>query len=272
MHDAPSIDGNTKIMGLIGSPVTQVKTPQAINPIFAEAGANILCVPIHVDDLETAMAGFRAMHNLIGFGVTLPHKQQIASLCDSLDPAAEQVEAVNVVRRERDGSFRGYQFDGRGFVGGLMAQGHDPKGRSVLVIGAGGASAAIVTALIMAGASEVGISNRTTSRAEALAQQVRARIGGNVHACDPMPKPGQMIVNATSLGMDEADALPLDPALLDESMLVAEVIAKPAITALLEQARQRGATIHGGQHMIEGQVPMIAAHFLALYGPDQIKA
>ena len=86
MHDAPSIDGNTKIMGLIGSPVTQVKTPQAINPIFAEAGANILCVPIHVDDLETAMAGFRAMHNLIGFGVTLPHKQQIASLCDSLDP------------------------------------------------------------------------------------------------------------------------------------------------------------------------------------------
>ena len=272
MREARPVDGNTLIMGMIGSPVAQVKTPQAINPIFAAAGANILCVPLHIDDLEAAMTGLRAMRNLIGFGVTLPHKQLIAGLCDSLDPAAEQVGAVNVVRRERDGSFRGFQFDGRGFVGGLQAQGHAPKGRSVLVVGAGGASAAIVTALIAAGASDVGISNRTQAKAEALAQSVRASIGGLVQPCAAIPKPGQIVINATSLGMKEEDALPLDPALIDASMLVAEVVAKPAKTKLLHEAEQRGAAIHSGQHMIESQVPLIASHFLELYGASPVTA
>ncbi len=267
MSEAFPIDGNTLIMGMIGSPVAQVRTPQVINPIFASAKANIVCMPMHVDDIETAMSGLKAMRNLVGFGVTLPHKQSIAALCDSLDPAAEQAGAVNVVRRERDGSFRGYQFDGRGFVGGLLALGHEPKGRSILVLGAGGASAAIVTALVAAGASEVGISNRTHSKAEALAQSVSASVGGRVYACEAIPKPGQIVINATSLGMDAADALPLDPALLDASMLVAEVVAKPAITELLQQAKQRGAATHSGQHMIASQVPMIAEHFLELYGP-----
>ena len=272
MSEPRTIDGNTLIMGMIGSPVSQVKTPQAINPIFAAAEANIVCVPLHIDDLEAAMTGLRAMRNLIGFGVTLPHKQQIVSLCDSLDPAAQQVGAVNVVRREPDGSFRGYQFDGRGFVGGLTAQGHDPKGRSVLVIGAGGASAAIVTALVAAGASDVGISNRTQSKAEALAHSVRASMGGaHVHACAPVPKPGQIVINATSLGMNETDELPLDPALIEPSMLVAEVVAKPAVTRLLREAEKHGAATHSGQHMIECQVPLIAAHFLELYGPSALR-
>ena len=267
MSETVSIEGNTLIMGMIGSPVAQVRTPQVINPIFASAKANIVCMPFYIDDIEAAMSGLKAMRNLVGFGVTLPHKQRIAELCDSLDLAAEQAGAVNVVRRERDGSFRGYQFDGRGFVGGLCAQGHDPKGRSVLVLGAGGASAAIVTALVAAGASDVGISNRTQSKAEALAQSVSASVGGHVYACQASPKPGQIVINATSLGMDAADPLPLDPAHLDASMLVAEVVAKPAVTELLHQARQRGAAVHSGQHMIASQVPMIAEHFLELYGP-----
>ena len=267
MSEAFPIDGNTLIMGMIGSPVAQVRTPQVINPIFASAKANIVCMPMHLDDIEAAISGLKAMRNLVGFGVTLPHKQRIAALRDSLDPAAEQVGAVNVVRRERDGSFRGYQFDGRGFVGGLLAQGHDPSGRSVLVLGAGGAAAAIVTALVAAGASEVGISNRTPSKAEALAQSVSASVGGHVYACEAVPKPGQIVINATSLGMDAGDALPLDPALLDASMLVAEVVAKPVVTELLQQATLRGAAIHSGQHMIASQVPMIADHFLELYRP-----
>lgn len=267
MHER-AIDGETWIMGMIGDPVAQVKTPQVINAIFEREGANIRCVPLHIAaaDLAAAMTGLKAMRNVIGLGVTLPHKQQIAAHCDSIDPAALQVGAINVVRRERDGGFRGYQFDGWGFVGGLLAEGHDPRGRQCLVIGAGGAAAAIVHALIEAGASAITIANRTRARAETLARQILdAGSPVPVEAGDIAPKPGQIIVNATSLGMAPDDALPLDPATLGETMLVAEVVAKPETTRLLEEAALRGAATHSGIHMIASQVPLIAAHFMELY-------
>ena len=267
MHER-GIDGETRIIGMIGDPVAQVRTPRVINAIFEREGVNIRCVPLHIaaEDLGAAMTGLKAMRNVIGLGVTLPHKQRIAAHCDSIDPVARQVGAINVVRRERDGGFRGYQFDGRGFVGGLIAQGHDPRGRDCLIIGAGGASAAIASALIEAGASAITIANRTRARAEALALQIHA--AGSpvaVEAGDGAPKPGQIIVNATSLGMQADDALPLDPAALDDTMLVAEVVARPETTRLLEEAAKRGAATHSGIHMIASQVPLIAAHFMELY-------
>lgn len=112
------IGGTTRLMGVIGDPIVQARTPGAINPIFAAMGADIVCVPLHVPaaDLATCWAGLKAMPNLVGFGITLPHKQAALALCDSLDPLAERVGAVNLVRREADGSFRGYQFDGAGFL------------------------------------------------------------------------------------------------------------------------------------------------------------
>lgn len=265
------IDGSTLILGIIGDPIAQAKTPQVINAIFAERGANIRCVPLHISaaDLATAIPGLKALRNLIGLCVTVPHKHSVLAFCDSLDGAAQRTGTVNVMRRESDGSFRGSQFDGRGFVGGLIARGHDPRGRGCLVIGAGGAAAAIVPALIDAGAARIGIANRTRDKAEKLAQAVNATSGGAlVRACDPVPRAGQMVVNATSLGLSEGDALPLDPALIDASMLVAEVVAKPEITHLLREAAARGAATHSGIHMIAGQVPLIAAHFLELHAPD----
>lgn len=260
------IDGNTRIMGVIGDPIAQIKTPQAINPIFAQQGANILCVPMHIraDDLATAVTGLRAQSNVIGFGVTLPHKQTVMALCDSLDPAARAVGAVNVVRREADGSFRGYQFDGQGFVRGLVAQGHDPAGRTCLMIGAGGAARAIVRALLDAGAAQVRIANRSAQKAVALAQ---ATGDARVSAAPPLPAPDDLVINATSLGMAVDDPLPLDPDLIDATMTIAEVVAKPEFTHLLKRAELRGAAIHSGLHMIHHQVDLIARHMLELYGP-----
>lgn len=264
------IDGGTRLMGVIGDPIAQIRTPEAINPIFARAGANILCVPVHVtaSGLGAAISGLREMRNVIGFGITLPHKEAMLELCDSLDPAAESVGAVNVVRRETDGSFRGYQFDGPGFVGGLKAAGHDPAGRDCLVVGAGGAARAIVLALLQAGALRVGVANRTAARAEALAAAVNAALGDNRAAVvAARPLPGQLVVNATSLGLSPSDPLPVDPDLLDASMTVAEVIAKPETTRLLQEAARRGAGVHSGMRMIEHQVGLIAEHMLALHRP-----
>ena len=270
MVDLPAtIDGSTKIMGVIGDPIAQVMTPTAINPIFAARGANIVCVPLHIgaQELETAWAGLKALRNLIGFGITLPHKQAALPLCDSLDPLAERVGAVNLVRRETDGSFKGYQFDGKGFVRGLKRQGHTVTGRHCLMIGAGGAAIAIAFALAEEGAASLIIANRTRQKAEELAEAVnrvagrsfaRAEKSGQTHTAS-----GLIVINATSLGLSASDPQPFDAGLIDETMLIAEVIAKPEVTHLLEAARRRGAQLHSGIHMIHGQIDLIAAHMAA---------
>lgn len=261
------IDGDTCLMGVLGDPISQIRTPQAINPIFRQMDANIICVPLHISasDLRSAWAGLKALRNLIGFGVTLPHKQEVFRLCDSLDGAAERVGAVNVVRREQDGTFRGYQFDGLGFARGLEAEGHDVEGRDCLLLGAGGAASAIAHELVDRNVSSLGIANRTRSKAEKLAASVNHRIGRRVaYATDANPTSGQLIINSTSLGLNASDPLPVNPDRLDASMLVAEVIAKPEKTALLFEAERRGAQIHSGIHMVQHQVGEIAKHLSAL--------
>ncbi|WP_331375300.1 shikimate dehydrogenase family protein [Sinorhizobium chiapasense] len=262
------VKGTTRLLGLIGDPIAQAKTPSVINPIFASRGADIACVPLQVPaaDLQKIWAGLKATSNLIGFGITLPHKQMAIDLCDSLDPVAARVGAVNLVRRERDGSFRGYQFDGRGFVRGLQAKRITIKNRDVLMIGAGGAAVAMAFALIEAGAKSITVSNRTLEKAEALASVINGDFGRLVaKAGSPRPQTGQLIINATSLGLNETDALPLDPGLLHPGMTLAEVIAQPEITPLLSQAQARGIEIHSGIHMIKGQVDLIADHICELW-------
>ena len=263
------VGGTTRVMGVIGDPIAQARTPEAINPIFVRMGADIVCVPMHVPSprLEAAWAGLQALENVVGFGVTLPHKQAAHRLCDSLDPLAARMGAVNVVRRERDGTFRGYQFDGRGFVRGLERASHRVEGRDVLMVGAGGAAIAIAFALAEAGVACITVANRTAAKAEALVHLVNDAIGRSVaHVGPAEPRPGQLIVNATSLGLREDDALPLAPDRLDDTMLVAEVIARPETTPLLAAAAARGAATHSGLHMIRGQVDLIAAHMTELWG------
>ncbi|MCZ7449284.1 shikimate dehydrogenase [Agrobacterium rhizogenes] len=263
-----SIRGTTKLIGIIGDPIAQAKTPAAVNPLFAARGADIVSVPLHVPakDLPTIWAGLKAMPNLVGFGITLPHKQTAIDLCDSLDPVAARVGAVNLVRRERDGSFRGYQFDGRGFVRGLQSREITIKGRDALIVGAGGASVAIAFALVEAGANSITISNRTVDKAEALAETINADFGRKLaKAGRPEPEAGQLVVNATSLGLHDTDALPLDAGLLQPGMTMAEVIAQPETTRLLALAAAKGVETHSGMHMITGQADLTVDHICELW-------
>ncbi|WP_163849107.1 shikimate dehydrogenase family protein [Pseudooceanicola aestuarii] len=260
------IRGTTRLMGVIGDPIAQARTPEAINPIYAAMGADIVCVPLHVpaDALATCWAGLKAMPNLVGFGITLPHKTAALDLCDEVDLVARRVGAVNVVRREADGRFKGYNFDGAGFVRGLQAAEIHVAGRPCHLIGAGGAAMAIALALAEAGAAEIVVTNRTLSRAQALADRVNADLGKTLlRAGTAAPVADALVVNATSLGLRDTDALPLDPACLTPGMTMAEVIAQPEITPLLTAAQARGVAVHSGLHMITGQVGLIAEHLAA---------
>src|SRR5690348_4025016 len=142
------ITGETRLFVIIGHPVAQVKAPMAFNPLFRKKGRNAAMVPIDVapDQLDAAIAGLKKIANLDGIVVTVPHKTRMAQLVDAVLPTGRMVGAINAARRERDGRWTGDMFDGRGSVHGLRAAGIEPRGRKILVVGAGGAGSAVAFA------------------------------------------------------------------------------------------------------------------------------
>jgi shikimate dehydrogenase len=256
-----NISGRTRLYGIVADPIGHVKAPSLLNPRFAATGHDGVLVPFHVaaDDLAALMAALRRVPNFGGCAVTVPHKEAMAALCDSLTDQARLAGAVNVVRRDADGSLHGAMFDGEGFVVGLRAAGHAVAGQRVFIAGAGGAASGIGFALAAAGVGAITIHNRTPARAEALA----ARIGGAyphiaVVAGGPDPAGHDLVVNTTTLGLRADDALPVEPSLLRAGMLAVEIIMDPAETAFMRAAASRGCRTHPGRPMLDGQLELIA--------------
>ena len=174
---------------------------------------------------------------------------------------------VNTVRREPDGSFSGTLLDGRGFVSGLIKQGHGVKGQRFYMAGAGGAGTALAYALADAGAAALTIHNRTRSRAERLVAAVGAAFPGiDIRVGTADAGDHAIVVNATSLGLKPDDGHSFDLASADPSALVAEVVMKPDMTPLLIAAEKRGHAIHFGIHMLNSQLDLMM-QFLGLDRP-----
>lgn len=259
-----TITGFTRLFGIIADPISQVRTPEVLNAYFAAHGIDAVMVPMHVsaDGLPAAMQAFRQMKNLGGIIVTVPHKTEVAALCDVLGPAGRAIGSINTIRRLPDGRLEGDMFDGAGFVSGLVAQGNDPRGRRVLLLGAGGAAGAIAFALAQGGVAHLAVANRTASKAQDVLDRVQPSFPDVDFALGSADAAGyDIIVNATSLGMKEGDPLPLDASTLQPGQLVAEIIMKPEMTALLHTAQSAGCRIHLGKHMLDEQVRQMVSYF-----------
>ena len=175
-----SINGHTTLVVILAHPIGHVRTPSEMNRRFAAIGRDAVLVPMQVkpEDLDSTVATLRRVPNLGGIVVTVPHKERITALCDRLTEAATLVGAVNVIRREADGTLTGGQFDGEGFVSGLLAAGHTVRGTRVWMAGAGGAAAGIGYAMLRHGVARLTIHNRTTARAEALVARLLGALPG----------------------------------------------------------------------------------------------
>src|SRR5262249_41804054 len=154
---AHAVNGATRLYGIIGDPIAQVRSPAVFTEKFRALGVNAVLVPLQAQPAAfgDCMRGLKALANLDGMLVTIPFKNSVMAYVDTVLPAARRIGAVNALRRERDGSWSGDMFDGTGFLGGLRASGVDPKGRSIMLIGAGGAGSAIADALAEAGAAAI---------------------------------------------------------------------------------------------------------------------
>ena len=264
----PWVTGTTRFFATIANPADHVRAPMVFNPLFAARGLDHVMVPISAppESLRAVIDGLRGMSNFGGMAVTIPHKMEMAKLCDTLGPAATLTGAVNAVRFAPDGTIQGDNFDGAGFVAGLRQNGHDPAGGTVLMVGAGGAARAIALALCEAGVERLLIRNRTPQKAEAIADEL-ARLGGYGQVNSAPDHDGadvDMIVNTTSLGLHEGEALPLRLEVVNADTLIAEIIMVPERTAWLADAEARGLKTHYGRHMLDCQVELIGTFIGAL--------
>jgi shikimate dehydrogenase len=256
------MDGTTALIGIIANPIAQVRTPQLFNESAGRQGLNVACVPFHVmnDDLVRVMRGIPGLHNLLGLIVTIPYKERVLEFCAELTETAQLVGSANALRIDRTaGVIVGGNFDGDGFVAGLRERGHSLCGKRVLLIGAGGAGKSIAYAVARELPGELVIHNRSPQRALSLVERlqpllphVAMRGGGN----DPAGY--DVVINATSLGLSDADALPLPAERLSSGTLVCEAVVREWDTPLLAAARQRSCMVHHGQYMLYGQIVEIS--------------
>jgi shikimate dehydrogenase len=260
------ITGKTKLLFILGDPVAHILGSALFNEHFRRNGIDAVISPLHVlaQDLGIILGAIRRMHNLAGFGVTIPHKIPVIAHLDRTMPRARHVGAVNFVRREADGTLVGDNVDGLGFVAGLTSSGVAVAGRRVLQIGAGGAGRAIAFALAEAGVAELRIANRSAEKARLLAEAVQMAFPGcRCSSGAPEPRDADLIVNTTSVGMRPGDPLPVEIPSLAPPAAVADVIMTPETTPLLAQAAAQGCAIVRGREMLINQLRLATA-FLAL--------
>lgn len=246
----------TKVYGIVGHPVGQVRSPSVFNERFKAAGIDAVMIPLDVPPQSFAgvVGAMRDCANVAGLVVTVPHKFQAATLARSASQRVGIVGAANVLRPV-DGGWEAELFDGVGFIAGLEAQGHSVAGMNTCVVGAGGAGLAIAEALL-AERAEVAIGDIDRDRAHKAALRLRKVYGNRIAVGEPGAD-HRLVVNATPVGMAGDPSLPFDLAALRPDAVVADAIMKPPLTPLLAKAAALGHPIVEGRHMLDGQVQAI---------------
>ncbi|MEJ8848863.1 shikimate dehydrogenase [Variovorax rhizosphaerae] len=260
----PPIAGDTRLFAIIGDPIAQAKSPALFNRLFTELGANAVLVPLQVPaaQLSVAIAGLKALANLDGIVVTVPHKVAILEHLDLLGDHAQAVGAANCMRRLPDGRWQGEMYDGAGFVAGLQAQGIQCADQRVFLTGCGGAGKAVAHALAGAGIAAIQLVDSDPQRQHELAQQLRAiHPPLQVSEGGPANTDHDLAINCTPCGMAEGDPLPFPIYALRPDAIVADLIMKPERTPLLLAAEARGHRIHLGRHLLENQAALVTRFF-----------
>jgi shikimate dehydrogenase len=255
------ITGKTIVCGIIADPIPHTLSPQMHNAAFKALGLDYVYVPFKVKSLELkkAIEGMRGM-NIRGLNVTLPHKVSVMQFLDRFDPMAEAIGAVNTIVND-GGILTGYNTDATGFLQTLRVNGIDPKGKRIMLVGAGGAARAIATALSEQGAKIV-ILNRKKGLAWAtdIAFRLAQSYHADIRALELTPENlkneiqnSEMLVNATNVGMSpDKDSTPIPTELLVPGLTVFDIVYNPTPTRLLQEAKAAGApTIEGIEMLVQ---------------------
>ncbi len=268
-HQLPgALSGETRVLSIVGDPIAQVKSPAGMTQSLRDHGHNAVLVPMHVSpaDLDAHIQGFSTAKNVDGIIVTVPHKFGVFTHCASVTDRARFLGAVNVLRRNGDGSWHGDMRDGEGFVQGIRNMRFEPAQKRALLIGAGGAGSAIALELLEAGVSALAIHDGDTVRRDGLITRLHSRFPNKTTVGSDDPTGFDLVVNATPVGMKADDPYPLQIDKLTSAMFVGDVITAPAVTPLIEAARAKGCGTQVGGGMFAAVRDLMLA-FLLEAGP-----
>lgn len=233
------------VVAVIGSPIAHSKSPKMHGYWLAQNQIAGHYVPLDVapDDLETVLRTLPKM-GFVGANITIPHKEAALKIADHVTDRAAKIGAANTLFFDADGKIHADNTDGHGFIENLRAgcPSWAPTDGPAMVLGAGGASRAIVVALLEQGAPRVILANRTRARADDLAREFG---DDRIHvidwaAVDDTLSDVKTLVNTTSMGMVGHDPLPFDLGGLPMDALVTDIVYAPLITPLLDWAKTRG--------------------------------
>lgn len=258
-----TLRGTTAVYGIIGDPVAHSLSPLMQNAAFAAARIDAVYVPFRVSAaaLAVAVRGLQGL-GIRGVNVTIPHKEAVLPFLDVVDDTARQIGAVNTVVN-RDDKLIGYNTDAGGFLAALATDlDFSPRGRRILLLGAGGACRAAAVALARGGASHVVIANRSPDRSIALAVEfahafpstVFAGCGLELEALRPCLEQTELLVNTSAVGL-HGEAFP--PQVLERlapAAAVFDMVYRPGgTTPLVTMARAAGRDATDGLAMLAGQ-------------------
>lgn len=261
------IDGQTRLVGVIGWPIAHSLSPAMHNAAFEALGLNwrYLAFPVRPGEVGAAIEGLKAL-GFYGTNVTVPHKEAVLAHLDRVPERVRSFGAVNtvIIRRDEDGQpiLSGENTDVQGFIHALREGGFEPRGRRVLVVGAGGGARGVIYGLCEAGAAKVVVLNRTPARAEALVQDLGRGVDTHLaagelsrEALESHAAQADLLVNTTTIGMwphVEGSIWP-DELHLPPHLAVCDLVYRPRETRLVRQARAAGAPTIDGLGMLIAQ-------------------
>ena len=265
MDQVDYINGKTRLYGIVGDPIAQVRSPEMVTHELQRRGLNAILVPLHVAraDFARVIPHLMQLLNLDGLVMTIPFKAQALNLAQSLGLQAQAVGALNALARRKDGTWAGDMFDGMGCVQAFARRGLALRGKSVLLIGLGGAGGAIAAAVASEQPLRMHIWDLNPDRCRQSAELI-ARLSPDtqVHVGPPHLDGVDVLMNASPVGMLDDARLPLVADALAPELVVFDTIVHPEQTPLLQLAHRSGCRVVTGREMMQGQIARIVDFFI----------
>ena len=270
------ISGTTTLIAHVGYPTHSFKSPLIYNPWFEKNGIDAVVVPMGVkaEEYPEFLKYLFRLTNIRGALITMPHKVTTIRLVDEITPTAQIAGAANAVLLRSDGTLLGDQFDGAGFVRGVEHKGFTLAGKRALVVGNGGVGSAIAASLAAAGVSALGLFDPSKEASESLAARIDEHYPQiRIDTGSGDPQGYDIVVNATPLGMNDGDPLPMDVDRIAPDTFVGEVVMKQQITPFLQAAKDKGCPIQVGTDMLFEQIPAYLEFFgFGTATPEELRA
>jgi shikimate dehydrogenase len=265
MDQVDYINGQTRVYGIVGDPIAQVRSPEMVTHELQRRGLNAILVPLHVAraDFDRVVPHLMQLLNLDGLVMTIPFKSQALNLASTLGPQARAVGALNALARRNDGTWAGEMFDGMGCVQAFARRGLALREKSVLLIGLGGAGGAIAAAVASEQPLRMHIWDLEPQRCQQSAQVIgRLSPHTHVHVGPPDLAGVEVLMNASPVGMLDDARLPLAVDTLPPDLVVFDAIVYPQEIPLLRLARRSGCQVVTGREMMQGQIARIVDFFI----------